>query len=105
MKKLLTQKRLSNILMIFIVLSIFLDFHVFYSPIATLIRCIIISVLFLIVLILYNKPKDIKKLFIYFFIIVIYITSEIFPNTILFFFPKNAIITFIGICKTIINNA
>ena len=76
MKKLLTQKRLSNILMIFIVLSIFLDFHVFYSPIATLIRCIIISVLFLIVLILYNKPKDIKKLFIYFFIIVIYITMH-----------------------------
>ena len=73
MKKNLTKERLINVFLIFCCLSIFLDFHIFYNSISTLIRTLIISILFLIIVFLYNKPKDKKNLFLYFFLVIIFI--------------------------------
>lgn len=62
-----------NIFFIFYIISIFLDLHVFYNSIVTLIRALIITVLFLIVFFKYSEKKDRKYLYLYFGVFLIYL--------------------------------
>lgn len=70
------ENTLIKIFLLFLIISTFLDFHIFYNSISTLIRAIIISILFLIVLIKNGTFKEKRNLFIYSFIIIIYIIAH-----------------------------
>lgn len=73
-------KRLESILsmslMIFFCLSVVLDLHVFYNSISTLIRCILISLIFLIVFIKLSNKREIKLFILYGACLLIYIIAH-----------------------------
>lgn len=72
-KEFLSKERLIKIINILFIISILLELNCFYNSISTLIRVIIISILFLIILIFYSNKKDIKYLLSYFLALTIYI--------------------------------
>lgn len=73
MNKNTLEKILTKCLMIFFCLSIILDLHVFYNSISTMIRVILISLIFLIVFIKLSSKKDIKLFILYGACLLIYI--------------------------------
>ena len=60
MNKIFNKNNLINIFLVLYVLSMFLDLHIFYNRVATLIRIVVISLLFIIILFNYGNKKDIK---------------------------------------------
>lgn len=75
--KLFDKQYLAYYAMIFYLVSIILDLHIFYNSISTLIRVIIINILFFIVLFKYSNKKERKRLLVYFLILGIYIVFHI----------------------------
>ena len=107
MNKIFNKNNLINIFLVLYVLSMFLDLHIFYNRVATLIRIVVISLLFIIILFNYGNKKDIKRLLILFGIYLLYIIIHIInirDNSILneiFYFYKlfaNTMILYI-VCK------
>ena len=72
LSNILSRETLTNIILVLYFLSIFLDLHLFYNNVSTLIRVIFISVLFLITFIKYGDRKSRKLILLYFFIYIIY---------------------------------
>ena len=72
MQKILSKQYLSTLTLILYVLSVFLDLHIFYNSISTLIRTVVISLLFIIIFIKFsNKKKEDYFIFILFFLVYI----------------------------------
>lgn len=82
-QRIFSKEMLLNYIVIFYVISIVLDLHIFYNSISTLIRIIIISMFFLIIFIKYATRKEKKILIIYFILLFLYIMIHIF-NTLNF---------------------
>lgn len=85
-KNLFSKEKLVNYVLIFYVLSILLDLHVFYNSISTLIRVGIITILFLIIFFRYATKKEQKILLVYFGTLATYILFHI-ANTFNFEIP------------------
>lgn len=62
-----------SIFLLFYVLSVFLDLHVVYNSISTLIRMIILGIFFIIVFFKYSTENDRKKLYLYLIFFTIYL--------------------------------
>lgn len=76
-KDFFTKEKLIKIINILFVLSIILDLHIFYNSISTLIRIVLITILFGIIFLFYSNKKDKKLLSIYFILLLIYIILHI----------------------------
>ena len=81
MKTLLTKQNLIKFIMLFYVFSVILDLHVFYNSISTLIRTVIISVVFVIILIKYASKKEKRMLSGYFVLLGIYLVFHLINAT------------------------
>ena len=77
LKKLFSQEMLINYVFIFYILSIILDLHLFYNSISTLIRVVIITILFLIIFIFYSNKKEKRLLIAYFLALSVYIIMHL----------------------------
>lgn len=66
-------KVLINAFLIFYVISVFLDLHIFYNPISTLIRTVFISIIFIITLINNFSVKHFKYFILYGAVLLFYI--------------------------------
>ncbi len=71
--KLFNEKILIKIFLIFYTISVFLDLHLFYNSISTLIRALFISIFFILIIINKGNFKEKKYLFIYGIIILFYL--------------------------------
>ena len=67
---------LIKIFLVFYALSVFLDLHIFYNSISTLIRALFISIFFLIILINKGNFKEKKQFIIYLILIGLYILGH-----------------------------
>lgn len=76
MKIKINNKILINVLLSFYALSMFLDLHIFYNSISTLIRALFISFMFIIVIINQGNFKEKKSFIIYGLIILFYILAH-----------------------------
>jgi len=73
LKKLFSKEMLINYIFVFYIISIFLDLHIFYNSISTLIRVIIISLIFLTIFIKYANSKERKLILFYLLLNIVYI--------------------------------
>ncbi len=71
--KLFNEKILIKIFLIFYTISVFLDLHLFYNSISTLIRALFISIFFILIIINKGNFKEKKYIFIYGIIILFYL--------------------------------
>ena len=76
--KILDKELLIHITFIFYILSIFLDLHIFYNPISTLIRCLIINILFIFIFFKFGDKKENKFLISYFLAYLLFIILHIY---------------------------
>ncbi len=99
MKLKIDNKVLIKILLSFYALSVFLDLHIFYNSISTLIRALFISFMFIIVIINQGNFKEKKSFIIYGVIILLYILGH-HLNALNFksFVPGNFNYNFISEC-------
>lgn len=77
MDKYLNKNNLVIITLFFYCISILFDLHIFYNSITTLIRTIIITILFSIIYFKYSSPKDKKYLSFFFGVSITYIILHI----------------------------
>ena len=75
--KFFNKEHLTTYLMIFYILSIVLDLHIFYNSISTLIRVIFISIIFLIIFFRDASKKEKKLILSYFLLLTIYLILHI----------------------------
>ncbi len=71
--KTFNKSNLTNIFLILFSLSIILDLHFFYNSISTLIRVLIISIIFLVIFFKYSNKTEKKLIYSYFLLLFIYI--------------------------------
>lgn len=81
MQKILSKQYLSTLTLILYVLSVFLDLHIFYNSISTLIRTVVISLLFIIIFIKFSNKKERRLFYIYFIFLGIYIILHLYNSS------------------------
>ncbi len=78
MNKITSREWLIKALFIFYIISIFLDLHIFYNNISTLIRVIFISIIFLIIFFKYASRVEKKLILSYFLLLFIYLIFHLY---------------------------
>ena len=76
-KKIFKKEYLINFIFIFYIISIFLDLHIFYNSIGTLIRIVILGFVFLILYFAYANKKEKRYLNVYFIFLTIYLVFHL----------------------------